>query len=146
MTHEEFSVGFNKLCQAFSVTKPEQKARIYWSELKDVRPTLWNEAIRKHVRGGERFPTISTLLVLCSPPSQNEHLSRQDCKKCDGFGWMVFEETAYRGRCEHGKRLSDKIAMYPVSELYVFNEKRRIKMANEEAYGVPREIEGWELI
>ena len=135
MTHEEFSEGFNKLAAAFTVAKPEQRARAYWEELQDIKAFVWMDAVKKQIRQGDRFPTLSTLLNLCNPPNQQEELTKQPCDRCDGFGWVMFQKTAYRGRCEHGKRLSDKIRFAPESHIDIANETRSIHKANQAVYG-----------
>ena len=65
----------------------------------------------------------------------NQRVTKKDCSKCDGYGWVMFEKTAFRGRCEHGKQLSEKIAWAPETLKDEFNWKNKIQKEIEELYG-----------
>lgn len=77
----------------------------------------------------ERFPTpsvFSQFLGRVQRGNENNYVPKEDCDVCNGYGWVVrveFDEEygkhnlAYRGACEHGAKLSNKIKVFqPDSE------------------------------
>lgn len=106
---EDFDYGFDRLVRAFSPTKPDQKAGIYFDELQNVPMEAWSTSVNYILRNESKFPSISTLLTLCRANSHDVRVEKQDCRRCDGFGWVMIGKSAFRGMCIHGDTLSKNI-------------------------------------
>lgn len=118
MTQDEFEIGFSRLTQAFTIQKPEDKAKIYFEELSSITQSTWMECVRYFVRKGERFPTIAAILSMAQGiDSRDQHTlsAPVNCILCDGHGWVVIERTAFRSRCGHSQGLSEKIPLAPAT-------------------------------
>jgi hypothetical protein len=137
MTQDEFKAGFDKLVEAFNVMNADRKARIYFEELRSVPGPAFNEAVRRTIRSGERFPTIASLLsaVETIAPNKQGSTVAAECARCDGFGFVLFEKHAFRGRCEHGRKLSDRLAWAPETEIDRVNWRNTFKRQDREIYG-----------
>lgn len=118
MTRQDFDFYFGQLTDAFSVTQADKKAGIYYQELEHISRDLFAQTTSKILKTFAKFPTIADLLQ-CSwslQPQGNELEEAYGCPDCDGYGWVILWDHAFRGRCEHGRKLSDKIAFAPVTE------------------------------
>lgn len=137
MQMDQFKIGFDRLVETFSQINPDKKARIYFEELKDMDATLFLETTRRIVREDTRFPPISRILELSNTikPRSEEENKKADCKRCDGYGWVFFLGTAFRGRCEHGMKLSNKIAYVPETQVDMFNWSTKLEREKKEIYG-----------
>ena len=142
MNYNDFQNNFDKLVAAFSITNPEKKAKIYFDELKTLSAHVFAQAVRNTIRDSDRWPTIAKLLQVAGSiqPKQNDRSIRQLCDRCDGYGWVIFENHAFRGRCPHGMLLSKQIAFSPESEIDKFNFRNQNKREMDEIYRGREEI------
>lgn len=134
MNRESFEQGFNKLAQAFNVSKLEDKARIYFTFLEKIPEKSFTEIIDIWIRTESRFPAISDILAQFHGKTGPATSQKASCNTCDGYGWVKIGYKAYRGDCYHGSRLSKNIKIGPPKD------KRTIELENQkneliETYG-----------
>ena len=106
MTQEEFSHGFVKLTSAFSVNRPQDKARIYFEELTGLESNAWKKTVNRLLRSAAKFPTIKEIL----DTSQGFiHAKTQEgdrhCRSCDGYGGVLIGDVYFRVDCIHGQTM-----------------------------------------
>ena len=137
MTREEFMSGFDRLVNSFGAAGADRRATEYFQELQAESASVFKEACRRLIRDGDRFPPISTILrtIASINPKASDRIEKQDCAKCDGYGSVMFHGYAFRGRCEHGRRQSEKIAWAPETEIDRTNWANRIQREHDELYG-----------
>lgn len=128
MTFEQFKANFDRLVKAFNISKPEDKSKVYFEELKNITGGLFASACTKIIRSQDRFPSISAILLIVSTVTPSERKERATCADCDGFGWVKIGLEMYRGDCHHGLELSNKIMVAPNKEdrsIEMINQKQR---------------------
>ena len=138
MRQDQFQANFNRLVQAFNVSKPEEKAEIYFEELEHADGNAFGRAVQKIVREHDRFPSIAQLLEAVryfQPKNEQKH---EECAVCDGTGWVMIYGVAYRGRCKHGGALSGRIKLAPVDAEWIAEERAFQKRASADLYGKPK--------
>lgn len=133
MQRNDFCVQFDRLCEAFTVTNKESKIKIYFEELGTSDLDVFREAIRRIIRDNDRFPPISVILQTMETikPQSHEAVIREPCALCDGYGWVIFHNRAFRGRCRHGNKLSESIPYAPMGP--VEQKKYRDKFDADDA-------------
>ena len=126
MNQYDFGQEFDRLVQAFNVTKPEDKAKVYFEELKNINLNSFKSVVTHIIRNNDRFPSISTILnqeASINPPKRREKAA---CDQCDGYGWKKLGYQVYRGDCAHGQKLSKSIKVCPSEDkryIELFNQK-----------------------
>lgn len=116
MNFDEFKHGFDKLVQAFSPSKPDEKSKIYFEELKRLNALVYSRTCSRLVRESEKFPTIAKILQTAESISPSHHLELKPCMECDGRGLVSKWNHTFRARCEHGYMPSKIIALVPLPE------------------------------
>lgn len=127
MTNEEFTDQFIKLTEAFTVSKPEQKARIYYSRLSYIRNTPFINVVEIILDQSTRFPTIADIRNTYSSLPQEQEIRDVSCSKClSGNGLIKIGLEVYRARCMHGHALNPMIKLAPETDkiaIEEFNQK-----------------------
>ena len=116
MTDDDFFEPFNELTQAFSVQKPNDKAKIYFIKLKRLSSETFKKTCDYAIENLEKFPSIKQLLAIAPMFPDRSDLSQFDCKDCGGCGLVVKWSHSFRCRCLNGERMSKKIALVPFSQ------------------------------
>ncbi|HDQ03503.1 MAG TPA: hypothetical protein ENN23_02890 [Deltaproteobacteria bacterium] len=120
----EFQSILKKIESAYDKEFSEEKADLYFDNLKDFDLDVIRLACREMVRTRElkSIPTIGEIRKEASF-IRNERRSRQNksvyCKHCSGTGWIIVEEkdgmkysTAYRCDCKNGQSISKDSMSY----------------------------------
>lgn len=129
MNYEEFRFQFARLTKAFQINRPEERADIYFEELKKISATTFSECCRRAIRDGERFPTIANLLQMAESIQPTRKQNNQSCHLCDGSGTISLWGHTFKTRCIHGQALSKSIAFEPETE----NDRKKwyINLSND---------------
>lgn len=108
MTLDEFKEQFDLLVSTFQVSKPEEKAKVYFKFLEKIPNKAFCQIVDTWIKTQPRFPSISDLLAqyLSQGPAIQ---SKQECKVCDGYGRIKIGYKIYRAWCEHENMLSKSI-------------------------------------
>ena len=111
MNLDEFREQFDRLTHAFTVTKPDKKAGIYFEEVCHIEPIRFKGIVTHIIRKWAKFPTIADILGEYSASAKAKLRENQSCHTCDGFGWVKIGYKVFRGDCIHGEQLSKEIAI-----------------------------------
>lgn len=135
MSVDDFRDGFEKLIQAFTVGKPDEKAKIYYERLKKIPFDAWQKTCDNAVDTCDKFPTIAKLVSISQNFQGYTGRTEQPCNDCDGFGTISMWNHTFRGRCIHGEKVSKYIPLAPRDE---FEKERAYQVLNKswkELYG-----------
>jgi len=113
MNFDEFFNHFERLIKAFSPTKPDEKAKIYFEETKNINTMVFARACSELVRQSEKFPTIFKILEKCEAIRPTKNLQAQSCFSCNGFGTASLWNHTFRVNCVHGSKVSKAISLLP---------------------------------
>ena len=126
MTREFFKEQFQRVCLLFNVTKPIDKAKIYFDCLEKYSNEALEKGIKEIINTKDRLPSIAQFKEILNQHQKTLN-HKFSCDDCSGTGFQMFINYAYRCRCPNGDRLSKMIRQYPESE-----EIERINLEKEE--------------
>lgn len=119
MTREQFSEAVRLMSNSLPCPQQEKRVAALYEFFGKKDPGVIERASRKASAILERFPTPRMFgEILGSVLGKEETKKRQECDRCDGYGWVMTEDGACRGRCIHGEALSAKIALAPENVTY----------------------------
>lgn len=116
MTFDEFSECFDQVVKAFTVTKAEDKALIYFERLKNLSKYTFFKTCEYAVDHGEKFPTIAKLIEISRNFPDTQNKTQLDCNECRGDGMISKWNHGFRCRCLNGERISKRIPLVPVTQ------------------------------
>lgn len=125
MELHDFTHEFSRLTTAFTVQKPEDKAKVYYEELRRIPFNTFKAAISRLIREADRFPAIATILSTTDAITPKSGLSGVSCSVCNGYGSISLWNHTFRAPCEHGARLNKMIALFPQTD-----RERQIRFLN----------------
>lgn len=132
MTLDEFQSQFNILTSVFSVSKPEDKAKIYFQFLEKIPDKAFAQIVDTWVKTQTRFPSVADLLAQYS--SQSPAIQeKQGCRVCDGYGRIKIGYKIYRAWCEHEGMQSKSIKQ--AKPFMLESELIHQRLELEELYG-----------
>lgn len=115
MTQYEFTECFTELCDAFTVQKPENKAKIYFEKLSRLSQTSFKKTCDYLTENTDKFPTIMKIIEVSRMFPDPETTKVFECKECLGGGMVSKWRHSFRCRCLNGERISKQIPLVPIS-------------------------------
>jgi hypothetical protein len=118
MNLETFNEAIQLMCDTHPCQHQESRVKALFEFFGDVPWQQVKEAAKLVSREEERFPTPKTFgeyVGRVTRPRTQEEMERALCNRCDGYGWVMMDGLAYRGKCQHGARLSTKTKEAPES-------------------------------
>lgn len=133
LSRELFKEKFIDLATLFNVSKPVDKAKLYYEVLSKYSDQAFLRAYDDIKLNKEKLPTIKGFLELVRAGEPSKAYIR--CDHCNGKGQVTIGLEVYRARCEHGDALNSHIAQAPEStEIALYNQRREYDHLYGEGY------------
>lgn len=116
MTDLEFKENFRKLVKAFTVTKPEDKAEIYFEKLSRLSASVFSRTCDYLTTNTDKFPTIMKILEVSRMFPDQETQRSFECKECASGGLIAKWRHSFRCTCLNGEKYSKNFPLVPITE------------------------------
>lgn len=116
MNLETFMQAVEIMVEALPSQGQERRVRALFEFFGERDFQQVREAARCCARELDRFPAPATFgQFMDRSRSRGGTEERQACGLCDGYGWVMVDGLAHRGRCAHGQKLARDIKTVPES-------------------------------
>lgn len=117
MNLSDFTNAIEIMCDSLPTQRMESRIKSLFKFYNEKPLNVIRGAAEACSKNLDRFPTPRQFGEFANViESQTEKKTiKQNCILCDGFGWVVIDRIAYRGRCKHSNEHSEKIALAPSS-------------------------------